>query len=71
VDLSFGPSTRGELVGLPGEKIAYIQFDDAPALESSDLSAETTNRRVVPGKGIFDLERRPPQSSVRGDSKAS
>jgi sugar phosphate isomerase/epimerase len=53
----FGPSTWEQLETLPGEKIAYIQFDDAPALESDDLVTETMDRRAIPGEGIFDLDR--------------
>jgi sugar phosphate isomerase/epimerase len=52
-----GPSTWADLEGLPAEKIAYIQFDDAPAPASGDLWEETMQRRVMPGDGTFDLER--------------
>jgi sugar phosphate isomerase/epimerase len=52
-----GPSTWADLEGLPPEKIAYIQFDDAPAPASGDLWEETLQRRVMPGEGTFDLGR--------------
>jgi len=54
---SFGPSTWADLEGLPAERIAYIQFDDAPPPESGDLWEETMQRRVMPGEGTLDLER--------------
>lgn len=52
-----GPSTWADLESLPAEKVAYIQFDDAPPPLSGDLWAETMERRVMPGQGTFDLER--------------
>lgn len=45
------------LEALPLDEIAYIQFDDHPALESDDLVAETLGRRAMPGEGCFELER--------------
>ncbi|MBV8303324.1 MAG: sugar phosphate isomerase/epimerase, partial [Acidimicrobiia bacterium] len=39
------------------DRIAYIQFDDAPHPESEDLMGETMNRRVLPGEGTFELDR--------------
>ena len=52
-----GPDGWDELATLTANEIAYIQFDDSPALESDDLLFETTQRRVYPGDGIFDLAR--------------
>jgi sugar phosphate isomerase/epimerase len=46
-----------ELARLPAERLAYVQFDDHPALASPDLREETLHRRVFPGEGTFDLER--------------
>jgi sugar phosphate isomerase/epimerase len=52
-----GPSTWAELAAVPAEKIAYIQFDDAPEPASEDLWEETMQRRAMPGEGTFALER--------------
>jgi len=52
-----GPETWAELESLPIERLAYPQFDDAPELESDDWMLETTQRRVLPGEGHFDLPR--------------
>jgi sugar phosphate isomerase/epimerase len=49
--------TWAQLDALPLEEISYVQFDDHPALASDDLVAETLGRRVMPGEGIFELER--------------
>jgi sugar phosphate isomerase/epimerase len=54
---SFGPSTWEDLEAVPIEKIAYIQFDDAPEPVSDDLETETMNRRVLPGHGTLELRR--------------
>jgi sugar phosphate isomerase/epimerase len=45
------------LAGIPVERIAFVQFNDHPPLESDDLLSETIERRVMPGEGIFDLKR--------------
>ena len=45
------------LAGIPVERIAFVQFNDHPPLESDDLLSETIERRVMPGDGIFDLRR--------------
>ncbi len=50
-----GPSTLGDLEELPLAEIAYVQFDDHPALASDDLLQETISRRALPGDGIFEL----------------
>ena len=52
-----GPDDWPDLEGLRAEEISYVQFDDHPPLAGSDLLAETTSRRVYPGRGVFDLER--------------
>jgi sugar phosphate isomerase/epimerase len=52
-----GPESWADLDALPLERLAYPQFDDAPELASDDLMYETTQRRVLPGEGHFDLER--------------
>jgi sugar phosphate isomerase/epimerase len=52
-----GPDDWDALASLRPEEIAYLQFDDHPPLESGDLLVETTQRRVLPGRGEFDLER--------------
>jgi sugar phosphate isomerase/epimerase len=54
---SFGESTWEDLERVPLEKIAYIQFDDAPPPESDNLMRETMHRRVMPGDGILELDR--------------
>jgi sugar phosphate isomerase/epimerase len=45
------------LAGIPVERIAFVQFNDHGPLESDDLLAETIEKRVMPGEGIFDLGR--------------
>jgi sugar phosphate isomerase/epimerase len=52
-----GPSTWTDLEHVPLEQIAYVQFADAPEPVSPDGMAETLNRRVLPGTGLFALER--------------
>jgi sugar phosphate isomerase/epimerase len=52
-----GPNSWADLDRLPRERIAYLQFDDHPALASDDLHDETLNRRAFPGEGRFELER--------------
>jgi sugar phosphate isomerase/epimerase len=52
-----GPDAWEDLDALPLERLAYVQFDDHPPLESSDLREECLHRRVFPGEGLFDLER--------------
>ena len=51
-----GPDTDADLEVVPLELVAYVQFDDALPLVSTDLMAETVNRRTFPGEGEFDLE---------------
>ncbi|HPG24816.1 MAG: sugar phosphate isomerase/epimerase [Spirochaetaceae bacterium] len=52
-----GPDDWEALASLSPDEIAYLQFDDHPPLASDDLLVETTQRRVLPGRGEFDLER--------------
>jgi sugar phosphate isomerase/epimerase len=53
----FADSAWEDLQAVPIEKIAYIQFGDGLQPVSEDLMAETMDRRVLPGRGMFDLER--------------
>lgn len=53
----FSEDTWEELAALPLEEIAYVQFDDHPVVEGDDLVAETVGRRVMPGEGVFELDR--------------
>ena len=52
-----GPDTWVELEALPAADLAYVQFNDALPLASSDLMTETLQRRTVPGAGEFELGR--------------
>ena len=52
-----GPDDWPELEAIRADEIAYVQFDDHPPLVGADLLVETTSRRVMPGRGVFDLER--------------
>ncbi|MFO0691500.1 MAG: sugar phosphate isomerase/epimerase family protein [Myxococcota bacterium] len=52
-----GPDDWEDLAKLPLERLAYVQFDDHPAITGDDLREETLHRRVLPGEGLFDLER--------------
>src|SRR5262249_61652983 len=51
------PDGGSELEALPMDRLAYVQLDDHPALESDDLREETIHRRVFPGEGTFELDR--------------
>lgn len=46
-----------DLEALPLEELAYVQFDDHPALVGTDLLTETITRRAMPGSGVFELDR--------------
>ncbi len=48
-------STLEELSAIPGERVVYVQIDDAPPDAEADLSEETQHRRLLPGDGSFDL----------------
>jgi sugar phosphate isomerase/epimerase len=52
-----GPSTFEDLEGVGLDRIAYVQFDDAPGAVSDDIMHETLDRRLMPGDGILDLDR--------------
>lgn len=52
-----GPDDWAELASLSKDEISFLQFDDHPALASDDLLEETTQRRVYPGDGVFELDR--------------
>jgi len=52
-----GPDAWSDLEALPVELIAYIQFDDHRNLKTEDMLFETVNFRVLPGEGVFDLDR--------------
>lgn len=54
---TFSDDTWEVLAALPLDEIAYVQFDDHPALESDDLIDETLRRRLMPGEGEFELTR--------------
>jgi sugar phosphate isomerase/epimerase len=54
---SFGGSTWDDLMHVPLERIAYVQFADALPLEGGDLFAETIDRRALPGEGVLELRR--------------
>jgi len=53
----YGPDDWSDLEALPLEEIAYVQFNDHPGRVSDDWMHETTQRRVLPGEGEFDLPR--------------
>ena len=55
-----GPDGQGAqgwtaLDGIPADRIAYVQFNDHGPLATDDLLFETTQKRLFPGDGIFDL----------------
>lgn len=52
-----GPSTFEDLETIPLDRIAYVQFSDAPPWIGDDWFQETVDRRVMPGDGIFELDR--------------
>ena len=52
-----GDSAWEQLACIPLERIAYVQFDDAPAPAGDSAMKETMHRRVMPGDGTFELER--------------
>lgn len=52
-----GPTSWEDLESLAPSELAYLQFDDHPALASDDLFNETIQRRALPGDGEFELER--------------
>ncbi|MBA4863616.1 sugar phosphate isomerase/epimerase [Streptomyces sp. PSKA54] len=52
-----GDSSWEQLASVPLERIAYVQFDDAPPPVSENAMKETMHRRVMPGEGTFELDR--------------
>ena len=52
-----GPDDWPALESIRADEISYVQFDDHPPLAGGDLLEETTQRRVLPGRGTFALER--------------
>jgi sugar phosphate isomerase/epimerase len=48
-------STFEQLAAVPGDRVLYVQLDDAPATAEADLSEETQHRRLLPGEGELDL----------------
>jgi sugar phosphate isomerase/epimerase len=52
-----GPTTWEDLDSVTLDELAYLQFDDHPALASADLFTETIQRRALPGEGALDLRR--------------
>ncbi|MCU1376316.1 MAG: Xylose isomerase domain protein barrel [Actinomycetia bacterium] len=52
-----GPSTFDDLEAMPLDRLAYVQFCDAPPWIGDDWMVETGDRRVMPGDGTFELER--------------
>ncbi|WP_279244193.1 sugar phosphate isomerase/epimerase family protein [Candidatus Litorirhabdus singularis] len=49
--------TCADLEALPLDEVAYVQFNDHPALIGDDLLMETITRRAMPGAGEFELDR--------------
>jgi sugar phosphate isomerase/epimerase len=52
-----GGSAWEQLQRVPLDRIAYVQFCDAPAPVSENGIHETMHRRVMPGDGTFELGR--------------
>jgi sugar phosphate isomerase/epimerase len=52
-----GPSTFEDLEVMPLDRLAYVQFCDAPPWIGDDWMFETGDRRVMPGEGTFELQR--------------
>jgi sugar phosphate isomerase/epimerase len=52
-----GPDAWDDLAKVAPEAVAYVEFDDALAVESDDLGAEMMSRRTFPGSGVFDCAR--------------
>jgi sugar phosphate isomerase/epimerase len=49
------PNGWAVLDSIPADRIAYVQFNDHGLMESEDIVFETTQKRLMPGDGIFDL----------------
>lgn len=53
-----GPDEWAELESVSADEIAYVQLNDhAPLVAGADVLFETTQRRLLPGEGSFDLTR--------------
>jgi sugar phosphate isomerase/epimerase len=52
-----GPTSWDDLASIALDELAYLQFDDHPALASTDLFSETIHRRALPGEGELELTR--------------
>ena len=53
-----GPDEWRDLESVHEDEIAYIQFNDHASLaDGADLLFETTQKRLPPGEGCFDLKR--------------
>lgn len=52
-----GDSTWEQLECVPHDRIAYVQFNDAPPPVSGNGMYETMHRRAMPGDGSFELDR--------------
>ena len=52
-----GPDSWDDLATVPPEAVAYVEFDDAFAVESDDLAMEMMSRRTFPGQGVLDCAR--------------
>ncbi|MGW1992052.1 sugar phosphate isomerase/epimerase family protein [Embleya sp. NPDC001921] len=52
-----GPSRWADLAALPLDRIGFVQFADAPAPVTDDTHHESMHRRVLPGRGVLDLDR--------------
>lgn len=51
----WGPDEVTDLEQLPGERIALVQVNDAPAHKPADYAHATRYERLVPGDGAVDL----------------
>jgi len=51
-----GPDTPDDLRALALQSLAYVEFDDALPMVSTDLRLETRDRRTFPGGGEFRLD---------------
>ena len=52
-----GDSTWEQLERVPLDRVAYVQFCDAPPPVSENGIHETMDRRAMPGDGTFELDR--------------
>lgn len=46
-----------DILALPRDRIAHVQFSDGPLMPPADLLLEATLERAPPGQGEFDLAR--------------